>query len=433
MNIVSGYVKSSKSMFGIIFALALVSPSLPKIGVGRDFSVTILEIGLILSALLLPTVLIRSLLLKEIRLFSLSVFFIFVSTLVWSMFEPDFSGFLRLLKLILYFQLFYYGYYFMTAKKCLALSYAGLVAMVIGLCYFLLIQVPEYGYDNWNVEAINSGFSNKFIDIRTASLETVAAGAHGIWTVFCLLAFSVYVSFKSVGRSGPVVVTFFLMMLLAHVLFSVSREGLLSLSIFVILGSIYLLRSQSGLNFIFLSGAIVLSAVFISWAILPYLAVLDFGIVEKINYTANSLSDSGTETNLLLRINSWKAFVYSLPEIPHLVLTGVGWSELRYGLIQDLSYVPFYYARLPESLFFSFFAYGGIFSLSLFVLFYWKVVMCSLRLNHSKYVGVFFISVVPASLFSGAALIADLVMGMAFLVVGYILRNKTEEERLRNG
>ena len=423
----------SRVMFYVVFSLALISPALPKIGIGREFNITILEIGLILSSILFPAALIKSFFIKDVRPLSISILIILLSSLAWIMMQPDLNGTLRLIKLILYFQLFYYGYHFMTKEKCLSLSYAGLVAMIGGLAFYLLVQVPEYGFDSWNVKALNSGFSNKYIDVSTMKLETASAGAHGVWTTFCLLAFSIYLTFKSINTKNSIILFLFFTILSLHVFYSVSREGLLSLSIFAILTSTYALKKQTAPNLIFYMTLIALSLIFITWSILPYLITLDFGIIEKLNYTTKSLSQYGTEANLLLRINSWKAFLYSLSEMPQIILTGVGWSELRYGAMQDLSNANFIYVKLPESLFFTFFSYGGIISLFLLIVFYKNITTIALKQKDLKHLGFFLISVIPASILSGAALISDLIMGMLFLITGYIFRAKHSGAKLKNG
>lgn len=415
--------------FPIIFGLAWLSPLTPKIGNGESFNITILEIGLIALLILYPRALLNALVLKTIRPFSLAFLFILISTLWGSIYLPDAPGMARLLKFIIYFQLFYIGYYYISWRKALWLGYSGILAMILNLLFYFLYQVPKFGYDNWNVEAISSGFANKFISLPDFQFGTIMTGAHGIWLTYCLLCTAISLSTKHYSKYGKLLPSLSILLLLVNTAVSVSREGFLAVAIFLALSGVHLLNKLQLHTRIIIYKIIFICIFLLATTFLTAFLSLDFGIFEKINYTAQSYSTQGTEGNIQIRLNSWIAYIMGAIEHPYVLLSGVGWSNERFGVVQGWSKLSIFYISLPESLFFTFFAYGGILSLIAFCIFYRRIISKCLKADHMNFIAFFLISIIPGGLFSGAALISDLVMSQLFLILGFAIRQAALKRR----
>lgn len=425
---------SKFSLFLAIFYIAMISPLLPKIGDGEAFNITILELTLILTLVLAPWVLLKSVQLSLMRPLTLSFLCILFSTVIGSLFYLDEAGLFRLVKLLLYFQLCYIGYKVMTYRRLLLLGYAGIAAMILNLLFYFLYQVPKFGYDNWNVEAISSGFANKFISVTSLELGTIMTGAHGVWLTYCLL--SCAIMFSSIKHSNKKTLNILIIvaLLLANTSVSVSREGFVGVLIFLSLSLISYINTFPIRRRLIIYKLLAVALFFGITTLITAMVSFKFGIFEKLIYTSDSITSNGTEGNIQIRLNSWGAYIIGLAHQPIVTLTGVGWSNVRFGMIQELSQTTVFFARLPESLFFTFFSYGGLIALLTFSWFYIKLFLTCKKSQDFKFISFFLIAILPGSLLSGAALISDLVMCHLFLVVGFVAqqynssRNSTYEK-----
>lgn len=425
----AGPIKSKFTIFLAIFYIALISPLLPKFGDGDSFNITFLELTLIPILLLAPWVLLKSLQLNLMKPLSLAFVGIVFSTLVGSFYYFDEAGLFRLIKLLLYFQLSYIGYKIMTFRRLLWLGYAGMAAMILNLAFYFLYQVPKFGYDNWNVEAISSGFANKFISVTSFELGTIMTGAHGVWLTYCLLSCAILFSAISHTNKKALKVLGIVALLLANTAVSVSREGFIGVLILLALSSISYINTFPIRRRLITYKILSITLLFGVTTLITVMASFKFGIFEKLAYTTESISSNGTEGNVQIRLNSWGAYFTGLMQQPLVLLTGVGWSNVRFGMIQELAKTTVFFVRLPESLFFTFFSYGGFISLIAFTWFYTKLTVISKKSRDFRFISFFLIAILPGSLFSGAALISDLVMCHLFLVIGFIAQQYSTSRR----
>lgn len=419
----------------LILILALITPVMPKLKLMDDVTMYPLEILL----LFFFPFLINKIRLKLQVILFLMWFVMFGATLVSFMEAIDIGGLFRCIKGIIYIPLAYLAYQECRKREFnfKIVIYIYFLATVNNILFMLYYGVNLLKINIWNPETIGSGMSNRFFDLSTFSFGTQIGGAHGIWGNYCVLVFSLAMFMKLKNKISYKLFILVIICLMVNMGMSVSREALISFAL--VLFALCFLKDEVNWRKInktawtwILSFSVLFVIVIIIWGdSLP--------IVKKIIYTQNSLSNTGTEGNLQLRINGWVMYFESLIRNPIKIFTGYGYNLPLYSQYLNSIHLEFglYYVAIPESFFIQIFCFGGIVCLLLGLLFWLEIIMTCRRLkkeftNLKIILTFFFIGMLIGNTFSGASILSDFLYCQVLLLIGYLNTIKNEKSIINN-
>jgi hypothetical protein len=285
-----------------------------------------------------------------------------------------------------------------------------------------------FSLTTWDVNYVPSGLSNLNLSLSDFSFSR-SAGNHGIYGSYLVL---VYILNIHILISEKVEENKFSLILVGLAVFNLflltSRESIL---IFVLVNAAFFLKDLlrfriKKIYFYFFIALSVFLIVIISKGV-------NFGLINKIQYTIESLSTSGGEQNLNLRFNVWVLILLSFLLFPLHLLIGYGYNEPNFVdyLEQTNAELAHFqqFATVPESLFFVMLAYGGILALISMCLFFLTVLLRTFNLRKFSPLHTLFFYFVVGLLITnntGASLMSDLLLAQFSLF--YIFINKTYEQ-----
>ncbi|MBR4325169.1 MAG: hypothetical protein IKP73_06555 [Bacteroidales bacterium] len=402
----------------ICLYLALISPCIPKIGITPQITVFPAEFFWVLFSFYYISNYIKF----KIQKYLLNIFGLFLLFTIVSFFyfEISIASLLRCIKEIAYIPLVFIAY----KSKWLQwkqLCYIFVVAVGINIMFYFQKGINLSSFSIWDTESLFNGLSGKYFDLQSFSIVNMPRGSHGIWTIYCILAFVIAIfSYENKQISTIIFVICFILCVIS-VSFSVSREGLIVL-LAVLVCYMYakiISKSGSSILYIFILIGIILIGV--------YLVTLygnNLAIVKKINYTQESIVNTGEEGNIQLRINGWIVYFKVLLSNPMMTIVGFGFNFNNYISYIDFS-VPFRYATIPESFFVECLMCGGITALYFGILFWREFYKYanSIKNRTIKYavIGLWYGTLFGA-IFSGAAIISDMLFGYLLIFLGILLR-----------
>ncbi|MFW5890958.1 MAG: hypothetical protein ACOCUI_01965 [bacterium] len=410
----------------ILLLLILITPATPKILVAEDVTLYLVEIVLILLIPYFIYIYDKILKYKVSMFLFLMWLIILISTILSQVAYPNIADLARVFKGLLYIPIIYIGYKHLNLRYMKFQVYVGIAAMILSLIV-MIVNIRIYGFNIWDVKTINSGLSNRFLDLGNLEIGTIPSGAHGIWGNYCILILVISLflyRFKIVSEKLLITVAG---LVLINIGVSVSRESFLVLTCVMLI--VFIILSYRLVMYYRISKlAIKLFALAIcsTFVILLYLSEY-IPIVNKITYTIESIGKSGSESNIQLRINAWIALLKSFSKYPHEILIGYGFNSDNYSYkLNHLRFINnFDFVALPESFFVTALGYGGIFALFFSILFFVQIFKITLGIDDwkSKYLFfAFFLGVLIVNIFSGASIISDLFYGQILLVIGFIIK-----------
>jgi len=289
----------------------------------------------------------------------------------------------------------------------------------------------EYFYlSTWDVNYVPSGLSNLNFDLSTLSFSR-SAGNHGVYGSYLVLIYllNLHLLLSNKKRAGGKFNILLVILVVLNLSLLTSRESLL---IFLIVNLCYFSKDLLKLKIkkIYLY-FILLLAIFLAVILVND---VNIGLINKIKYTLQSLTDSGREQNINLRFNVWILILLSFVLYPSHLIIGYGYNALNfnYFLKETNKFFSLYknYASVPESFFFIMLAYGGIFALLSILLFFISLLirLYKLRRHSSLYELFFYFSI---GLFitnnTGGSLMSDLLLAQFSLF--YIFIHKHYEQQ----
>ncbi|MDN5284315.1 MAG: hypothetical protein JWR38_589 [Mucilaginibacter sp.] len=329
----------------------------------------------------------------------------------------DVGAILRSFKEILYIPIIYWASCIKNKKQTLKyIVFFGCVAYSANI----LLYLQNFSVDNtiWSgPESISSGMSNRGFDILSFQLVQLSGLAHGIWGSYCVLIFILAVSLKKTGViSGKqlfiVGVLFFI-----NIVITISRETILVL---IIIYALSFLRSKI---------SILKRALIVGSFIMIIIAIAIWGsslpVVQKISYTYEALSESGSEGNFSLRVNTWQAYFTFLGSHVEYIFMGLGLSpDNFYNHISNYTHQEI--VSVPESAMVYTQAYGGIFS---FLFFFTLIITAAFKINKNsayKLIKYFFIGILITNVMSSVSMFSDLLYAHLCLIYGLLIVKNNE-------
>ncbi|WP_161891112.1 O-antigen ligase family protein [Pontibacter russatus] len=289
----------------------------------------------------------------------------------------------------------------------------------------------EYFYlTTWDVNYVPSGLSNLNFDPRTLSF-TRSAGNHGVYGSYLVLIYLLNLHLLLTGNKKEGGRSSILLIILVVISLSLltSRESLL---IFLLVNLCFFSKDLLKLRLkkVYLYFLLALSV----FLVVILVNDVNIGLINKIEYTLRSITESGGEQNINLRFNVWILILLSYILFPFHLLIGYGYNDFNftYFLKETNSYFGMYdnYASVPESLFFIMLAYGGIIALFSILFFFISLLFRLSRLSRysSLYELFFYFSV---GLFitnnTGGSLMSDMLLAQFSLF--YIFIHKHYEQQ----
>lgn len=411
-----------RSFGSIVLIFALITPCIPKIGISEQITVYPSEICLLLS---FPFLLFSRKFEVQKDLYVLWGV-ILLSTILSQLFMQNLGSILRCIKELVYIPIVYLAY---KSKwlKWNHISYFFILSSIINLSYIAVSGFTVSSLNIWDTDTMFSGLSNKYFDLRSLSIVHLEGkGSHNIYSDYCSIALcSTIFAYKRKQVNRKILITVSLLALTC-VGMSVSREGL------IVMGSMLLFYYFARFKYQKISLLQITALILIILCIV--VIVIYFGdriaIVQKILYTQKSISDTGQESNIALRIGAWKVYFESILNYPHMLLIGYGYNFEYYQ-----SYLTFHtsnaFVAIPESLFVECVMCGGLISL-LFGIKFWIsifIIIDKVKRSSNRYaLKGLFCGLLFGSIFSGAAVFSDLLYGQILLLLGMILRETTNDD-----
>jgi hypothetical protein len=301
------------------------------------------------------------------------------------------------------------------------------VSLTLGLFLFnfltsgLALQ-QYYQRAMWVIDLVPSGFSNLNFSLSTFSFER-GTGNHGIYGSYLVLLYLFIISSIKNSEKGFTWKSSIYLLLITFNLFLLpSRESLL---IFIIINLLFIINAvnlkkikiQTFAVFIFLMAVVTGFLVFSETEIV---------LISKIRYTINSFLIGGSEGNISLRFNVWYLTLLSFLVFPFHLLIGYGYNSNNFVdyLIQTKRHyhLDFEFATVPESFFFMFLSYGGLFALLLAIIFFFWLILKTYSLKRSSSLGLLFF-LYTVMLFitnnTGGSMLSDLLFAQYSLVYLY--------------
>lgn len=409
-----------KSINDLVLLVALLTPCMPKIAFTSEISIYPIEILLII---MFPFIINKRFLLKK----TLLAFWgcISFSTLLSFIYGPiELGGAMRCIKGIIYIPLIYIAY---TSKKY---SYDKMPIILILATIINIVFHYSQGYsiinvNIWDAEALMSGLSRWSYNISSNSfIVQGSGGTHSIWGNYCVLAMCAsWVAFNA-KKIKKLLFISSITATITSLSLAVSREAFVVL--ICVFSGYFLANSIKNGRVRINSKAylfIALIVIAISYIVIEYGE--NIALFQKMLYTVNSFQDSGKEQNMSLRIGAWTIFGLSLIQNPWAFFLGYGFNRENYTTcIADVvnkthtDFVP-----IPESFFIQALSFGGIICL-IYAIKYWKHLYCLFqsypyRISRFILIGLY-CGLLFGSLFSGAAIISDLLYGQFLIFIGFL-------------
>ncbi len=408
-----------------ILLVALITPCMPKIAFTGEISMYLLEILLLIF---FPKLIIKSFYLKRILLiFWLCICF---STILSFFYGPvEIGGAMRCIKGIIYLPLIYiastsrkYSYYNM--------SYILIIAAIVNVIFHVSQGFDINNVNIWDSQLLMSGLSRWSFSLASGQFVTQSAGgSHGIWGDYCVVALcATWIAYLK-GKLNKCVFIFSFMAAVGSLLIAVSREAFLVL-LCLIVAFIMSNSTRNGRLHINIKAYlfIIIFIICSIWCIKNYGEHL--ALVQKVAYTIESVSDSGEEQNLNLRVGAWTVFGLSLLHNPWAILVGYGFNHANYvecikAVVTRLYNVD--YVTVPESFFIQAWSYGGIICLVYAIIFWVNIYrffkLEKVRKRRILLLGLF-VGLLLASAISGAAIISDLLYGQFLIFIGFLIKER---------
>lgn len=412
-----------------ILLIALLTPCMPKIAFAKDVSLYPLEILLIVVFPFLITK--QFYLKKQLLMFWTCILF---STLFSFLYGPtDLGGAMRCIKGLIYIPLIYIAY------KSKRFSYATIAYVLIPASIINIVFHVSQGFSFsnisiWDNNLLMSGLSrwsyvpssNSFI------IQQSAGGTHGIWGNYNVLALCTgWIAYIS-GKINKITFLFIFSAAVVSLLMVVSREALI---VFVCVSLGYFLANSIRNGTLHISFKAYL---FISIFIIGMVGILTkygeyISVFQKMQYTIDSLNDSGKEQSANLRMGAWYMFFLSLIQHPWAIFIGYGYNLGNYAnnlrdIIEVHGNIDF--VTLPESFFIEAWCFGGVFCL-IYAILYWKKLYLLLNTEPIQVrrflLKGLFIGLLIANTVSGASIISDLLYGQFLIFLGFFLHEKKSE------
>lgn len=416
-----------KTLQDFILFIALITPCMPKVGIAEKVSLYPVEILLIL---VFPFLINRKFYLKKQLLFFWGC--ISLSTLFSFSYGPlDIGGAMRCVKGMIYIPLIY------IALNSTKFSYRdmGIIlipAAIINVVFYMAQGFSFSSMNIWDSEMLVSGLSRWTYVLSSNRLVIQSGGTHGIWGNYNVLALcAAWLAYMS-RRTSKIVFVGSLLAAMVSLSMAVSRESLI-VFFCLLLGYFFGNSVRNGRIYISMKAYIFL-AVFIAsivWVFMRYGEY--FAIFQKLQYTADSINDTGTEENAQLRLGAWYMFFTSLIEYPWAIFTGFGFNLENYSeYLKEVSLMDrnVHFVTLPESFFVEAWAFGGVFCF-VSAIQYWRKIYALFKVEVVQtrkllLKGLFF-GLLIANTISGASIISDLLYGQFLIFIGFYLREKREE------
>ncbi len=413
----------------LIYFILLTTPIIPKIKIVEGVYIYPVEIILVGYCLLLvyrgklPILIYQSRATRYLFYYwTVIVFF----TIVNFPFYPNLADLLRSIKGLVYIPAIFIGFKFRKTLLRDMLA-AGVISLSLNYIYYLTTIYPQYGLEIWQPEALFAGMSNKYLDVLTMSLGLIPKGAHGIYGDYLVLLIAVVLFLSSRGQLKYPFALILLLFLNVSILFTVSRASLVtSISYWFLVILVYLAYKNIRLKkLLFLLALILIIGGFLMFTYF-HIEINQLPLIQKLVYTINSINLKGSESNIQLRIGAWLTAFLGIIENPFRLIVGCGYN---FSCIADYmtKASKMYYidtmVPIPESLFVLALQFGGLLGLALLLLFIWEIIFLGFRnrrITYSRLFGLLFIAMLPANIFSGAPLIADLLYGQILMLIGYL-------------
>jgi len=352
-------------------------------------------------------------------------FSIFLITCISNLIYFDPIGIAKAIKYFIYIPLVYFSYMYYKnrdiSESMNQLINIGIFAIAMNMIIYFY-NLSNFGFNNWDINLLSSGLSNKYIDFTNLSINTLSVGSHAIWGNYCVLIFtlSIIARLKKYINSKKFLLAISLS--LGSILISVSRTSLLTLS-FVCIGFIISIYKGNWRISTRKSLWLILIVAIIVPIIMIYYDKL--AIVAKLLYTIDAFITYGKETNLQIRFNTWYLILLSFYYNPIHMVLGYGYNILFFNNIlsevASLNEFNHLYASVPESLMFQIWAYGGVISLSFLLRFCYHLVnkvkrsILGLQILHYYFIGIIF-----GDMISGVTLLSDLLYGQILILIGLV-------------
>ena len=410
----------------IILLIALLTPLTPKLIIASGIFVYLVE--LVLMAFLIVffqkyVAYVKFQLQRIILLFGITLL---LYSVVSQYKFVDLSAILRGFKILIYVPLVFVAYY-AGARIMKPMLLIGLAAMTANLLHYLLFLIPTYGLEFWLPDALPAGFSNRYLSLAGSTLPLTNSGAHGVWGGYCVLILALAHYLRHCRDIPPTTFVLAIIAVFVSLSISVSRASVMTLAIYYLLLLLSIdtrYASIKGMVFVVFTG-------FVVWALatqMQYFSIDQIGIAQKISHTLESFQQSGTESNIQTRINTWLIFGYSLLENPITLLNGLGYNKAAYYDMFTTAASSFgfqgKYVSIPESLIIFGLLGGGLAGFLLILMLLAIILKLSVKCYRSKrglwFLGAYLLSIIPANIFSGANLIADLLYGQFLILTGVI-------------
>lgn len=283
----------------------------------------------------------------------------------------------------------------------------------------------------WDINKMPTGFSNLVFNFK--NLEFVRyTGNHGIYGSYLVLVYLINISLilKKEAKKRNYLLLF---LTVANLFLLTSREALLIFLIVNFFGIVsYLTNRKIKLSYLALGTSLIVVFCFT----MAYLWVnqIDFVILNKIQYTIDSIQNKGEETNVSLRVGVWKVTLFAFMLSPINLLLGFGYNEENFSRVltetSNKANLNIGFASVPESYFNTFLAYGGVFALLFGTLFFLLLLR---ELYNKKYrktiIGKLFLFFTFALFLSnntGASILADLLLSQFGLTYLWLTKNCNE-------
>lgn len=157
----------------------------------------------------------------------------------------------------------------------------------------------------------------------------------------------------------------------------------------------------------------------------------NIAIIQKIQYTKDSISENGSEGNIALRIAGWKVYFESIIRNPIMIFIGYGYNYEYYETFLTF-HISGSFVAIPESFFIECMLCGGITALFFGIMFWISMYeVFSLPKNKSIKFALrgLFVGLLFGNLFSGAAVFGDLLYCHLLILMGLLLRDKNEKRK----
>ena len=393
--------------------LMFTIPLTPKIGLNDSIALFPFEI---LTPFLLLTFRPRIFYQYQLQRILLVYFSLILATTVGSqIFEFSALGLLRCIKWFLYIPIFFFAAEWCPPIKSLVwFTRVATVTMLANLAVMVMVFIQD-GFNIWGI--ISSGFSNRIISLQDGAILT-GGGAHGIFGSYCVVAMCValYLFHQRIGSRFLSLACAILAV--ASILISVSREA--TIVLFALLAGYLLLYVR--VRYILVLLLLVAGLAFVFQDQLVMLPM-----IQKIAYSQESISSTGQEINMTMRMNTWSLIAEMARQDPWLALTGIGYNlNLFETLITGVAASAHItqYVVLPESLFMMSILYGGL-GTFFFLLYYFFFVIRMCIQSRQKFFLMFlamFAGLIVTNMVSGASLTSDLLYSQMLLILGLLWR-----------